>query len=173
MNTLALKLIGLAVALSIAFGAGFYTAHQFAKADQVSAANETVKEATTSIAESGKQSQVIEAVVQKTEEKSKQIAKEAVRHVTETEKTNEKKCDRASLHLDVGTVRLLNLSRENNPEPSAIGDAEGKTPSTIGFPELVGDELEITQLYKELAIRHNALVDYLQEQIEKQAAKKQ
>ena len=168
MNTLALKLIGFVVAVVVTFGAGFYTAHQFDKADKVDAANAVVKEAAVSIVDSGKQSEKIEAAVHASEGKTKKIAKAVIKHVTEVEKTNEKKCDSGSLRLDVGTVRMLNESRKDGPEPAAISDAESKTPSTIGFPELVADELEVTQLYKELATRHNALVDYVQEQVEKQ-----
>lgn len=42
-------------------------------------------------------------------------------------------------------------------------------PSGIGLKELVADELSIIGLYRELAARHDALVDYVMQRLQKQA----
>ncbi len=76
----------------------------------------------------------------------------------------------SSWQLDVGTVGLLNAARANtDPDTAGLGDAESQAPSGIGAEEFIDNDLEIVRLYHELAERHNALVDYVEEQMRKQA----
>lgn len=45
-------------------------------------------------------------------------------------------------------------------------DNEGRQLSDVGLRELVQADLEVTELYHDLATNHNALVDYVQGLIE-------
>jgi hypothetical protein len=72
--------------------------------------------------------------------------------------------------LDVGTVRLLNSARDGSTlDPASLGDVASQTPSGAGLPELLDNDLEVVQLYRELAVRHDTLVDYVESLIQKQA----
>jgi hypothetical protein len=53
------------------------------------------------------------------------------------------------------------------PVPEGAADSDA---SSIGLKELVVDDLEITRMYRELAARHDALVDAVLEKLKEQAA---
>ena len=73
--------------------------------------------------------------------------------------------------LDVGTVRLLNAARDGSPaDATGIGDAASQAPSGIGLPELLDNDLQVVQLYRELSVVHDALVDYVDHLVQQQAA---
>lgn len=71
--------------------------------------------------------------------------------------------DGSAYRFDIGTIRLLNAARANVPaaDPTSDDDGEGRTTSTIGIEAFVANDLEIILKYHELAARHNALVDYI------------
>lgn len=70
--------------------------------------------------------------------------------------------------LDLGTLGLLNAAR-TGADPGAAGssDAESQASSGLGAKELIDNDLQVVEQYRDLAIRHDALVDYVQTIIEK------
>ncbi|UUZ75555.1 hypothetical protein LP414_27955 [Polaromonas sp. P1(28)-13] len=75
-----------------------------------------------------------------------------------------------AFELDVGTVRLLNAAREGAAVDSAGGGDETlNAPSGIGVSKLVDNDLTVVKLYKELATRHDELVDVVEKKLKDQA----
>lgn len=65
--------------------------------------------------------------------------------------------------FDRGTVGMLNAARLGlSAESASISDAEGNTPSSVGIPQFVGNDLSVVARYHALKIKHDALVDYLE-----------
>lgn len=70
--------------------------------------------------------------------------------------------------LDLRSVRLLNEARTGSPiqddgRPSP-GDDEESTPSAVTGADLALNDLQVVQLYHEVSIRHNGLVDWVTQQ---------
>lgn len=64
--------------------------------------------------------------------------------------------------LDVGTVGLLNAARTGaDPGPAGGSDAEGEASSGLGPQDLIDNDLQVVQQYRDLAERHDALVDFV------------
>lgn len=92
-------------------------------------------------------------------------------YVFNKEKPNEKPLVAQSV-LDDRTVGVLNAARAGPVRVDADGratlgsDAQGPTPAysgrTVTGRELVLNDLEVTRLYRELAINHDALVDWVE-----------
>lgn len=77
--------------------------------------------------------------------------------------------DCAAPVLTVDAVRLLNAARtDQDIDPTSLGNAEGEASTDIGLQEVVRSDLEVTELYHELAKNHNACVDYVQSLIDEQ-----
>lgn len=75
--------------------------------------------------------------------------------------------------FDVGTVRLLNDARAGQAgaavDPTAGSDAASQAPSGVGIPALIDNDLEIVKQYHELAERHDALVDSVEQELKRRA----
>jgi hypothetical protein len=71
--------------------------------------------------------------------------------------------------LDVGTVRLLDAARRGEaPSPAdttGSRDAALEAPSAVGLPALIDNDLDVVKEYHDLAIRHDALVDWVEQKI--------
>jgi hypothetical protein len=66
--------------------------------------------------------------------------------------------------LDVGTVRMLNASRQGTAfHPAGSGDEESDAAPALCFTDFVDADQDLTRLYLELAARHDALVDSVEE----------
>jgi hypothetical protein len=77
-----------------------------------------------------------------------------------------------SIFISDGDVRMLNNVRSGvNDSATGVSDAEGKTPSIVTVKTLVESDAEVASLYNELSIRHNALVDFVDDLIKKTNAK--
>lgn len=73
--------------------------------------------------------------------------------------------------LDAGTVRLLNDARAGSlGSPSGV-DAEGEAAAEVSIYSFVQNDLEVVGMYHDLAIRHDALVEWVEGLIEKQQKK--
>jgi hypothetical protein len=66
--------------------------------------------------------------------------------------------------LDVGTVRMLNASRQGTAfDPAGSGDEAGDAAPALCFTDFIDADQDLTRLYLELAARHDALVDSVEE----------
>jgi hypothetical protein len=74
------------------------------------------------------------------------------------------------LVLDRGTVGLLNAAREGRGVGAAGSSDEAQSaPSTVGVTDLIANDLDIVQMYLELAKRHDELVDAVEKHLKDQA----
>jgi hypothetical protein len=73
--------------------------------------------------------------------------------------------------LTVGTVRVLNEARrpDLSADPAPISDEESRTPSATSVADLVQSDIDIAARYNELAVRHNELVDFVDQKLHQQA----
>lgn len=184
-----MKNLALVAALSTAVGfmVGAWTQKQFMKADQLDAVVESQREVAVDLRDSLKASVAIEeritASTQNVQAVRKEVAKRVVpppapqpQPVAETTRENLPEAHanlrpRNHWTLDVGTVWMLDSAREGLPfDATRLRDGASQAPSEVGVTELIDNDLEIVQLYHELAERHNALVDYVESIMEKQAA---
>lgn len=168
-----------ALAFSIGLAFGYYVKSQFVKADQFSAVTEAQHQTAKDIEHSLEIDSAVEtkvtALTSNVESARKAVsirltqptgdAKEAQNETTPQSRS----CDWS---LDLGTVSLLNSARAGTPVDSAfLGDATSKIPSGIEFADFADNDLQVVELYHELAARHDALVDYVESKIKQQAGK--
>lgn len=166
--------LAISIALVVGFCTGYTTKAKFVKADQFESVTEARHESAQNIQQSLETSLVTEQKVTDSTTKIAAIRKEvAARVQPKTQETSNEAnlrpaCSRDG--LDVGTVRLLNSARDGSAlDPASLGDGASQAPSGIGLPELLDNDLEVVQLYRELAVRHDALVDFVESIIKKQA----
>ena len=166
--------LAISVALLVGYTAGYYAKGQFVKADQYEAVTEARSETAVDIQESLKQSTATEQEVTASTKQVVAIRKTVAARVQP--KTQEASHE-ANLRtvcpdsgIDVGTVRLLNSARDGSAlDTASLVDGASKAASGIGLPELLDNDLEVVQLYRELAIRHDALVDFVESKLQQQA----
>lgn len=169
-------LIAAVIALAVGFGIGFYVKSEFVKADQVAAVIEVRREdAVNIIAE-----QAIDTKVLDQESKNNE---NAARISDAIRKTKPVSIPTGGLHvpkqevvcstdpfLSVRLVRLLNNARTGSPVESAQRtDAEEQAASDVTVSDLADSDVEVARLYRELAGRHDELVDWVSEQVKQQA----
>lgn len=169
-----LKNMALAVALALTLGfcTGYEVKAKFVKADQFESVSEARHESAQNVQESLETSLATEQKVTDSNTKIAVIRKAVAARVQPKEITNEAHLRPVcpGVGLDVGTVQLLNAARAGtDPVATSFGHAEGQAPSGIGLPELLDNDLEVITLYHELSARHDALVDYVEGIIKKQA----
>ena len=170
-----------AIALMVGYFAGYYTKGQFVKADQLDAATDAQHQTAVDIQESLKTSLAVDADVAASNQKVETVRKAVAARIKQKEIKNEANlhgeclslndiCPGCRFSLDVGTVRLLNSARAGTaPDTTGLGDGESETPSEIGEAEFIDNDLQVVQMYHELATKHNALVDWVETQVKKQA----
>lgn len=165
-------IVAVALAVIVGFGLGFYVKAKFAEADQVDRVIESRHETAQNIQTSAAASQKLDEKVAKSDGAVQQI-RTIIKTRIVKEKANETiQMDRqiSCGALDVGTVRLLNAARTGAAvDSAAVGDEASQTPSGIAVPELLDNDLEVVQLYRELAAEHDTLVDYVESLMKKQA----
>lgn len=72
--------------------------------------------------------------------------------------------------LDLPTVRLLNAARQGRGlGATGSGDEAQSAPSAIGVADLIANDLDVVQMYLELAKRHDELVDAVEKNLKEQA----
>lgn len=168
--------VSIAVALVVGFGGGYYTKAQFFKAGQTDALVEARKVTAEDIVVAHKTDIKVEAKVETVKQEvstvRKALAARAQTQEIKNEVATQGKPAVCVWTLDVGSLSLLNSARTGIPtDASLLGDAAGKAPSGVTTAEVLDSDAEIAGLYRELAERHNALVDYEEEQLRRQAGK--
>lgn len=166
--------LAISVALLVGYSAGYYAKGRFVKADQFESVTEARHESAQNIQHSLETSLATE---QKVTDSTQQVAVIRKAVAARVQPKTQETSNEANLRpvcpgsgLDVGTVRLLNSARDGSAlDPASLGDGASQAPSGIGLPELLDNDLEVVQLYRELAVRHDALVDYVESLIQKQA----
>ena len=72
--------------------------------------------------------------------------------------------------LDFGTVCLLDTARKGSGLDATGGcDAKSEAPSAVGLSEFVSNDLDVVQMYHELAERHNELVEAVEQKLKDDA----
>ena len=178
LRTLALAI---ALALTTGFVAGYGVKGRFVKADQLDAAIEARHETANDIQESLETSNLVEQNIAASNQQTAVVRKMAAANFKKKESRDAEVqipaqgsglvLSRDACGLDLGTVRLLNAARTGSPDlAAAVGDAEGQTPSGLGLPDLVDADIEVAGMYRELAVIHNSLVEYVEGLVVRQAA---
>lgn len=166
--------IAIFVSLAIGFCAGWYVDQQFVKADQLEAATEAQIQTTTEVKESLETSLDVEEKVAASDKQVSKIRSQVAAHLKK-EVTNEQSkegCNSNEPVIDGRTVFLLNSARSGiGIDTTGDGDGEVKTAAPVGLSELIDNDLEVVQLYRELSQRHDSLVDWVKAEVEQRNAK--
>lgn len=166
--------IAVVVAAFLGFGGGFYTKAKFMKADQFESVTEARHESAQNVQQSLETSLATE---QKVTDSAKQVAAIRKAVAARVQPKIQESSNEANIRpvcpdrgIDIGTVRLLNSARDGSAvDAASLVDGASQAPSGIGMPELLDNDLETVKLYRELAVRHDGLVDYVESIIKKQA----
>lgn len=162
--------LAVSIALTVGYCTGYYTKSQFVKADQFESVVEARHQTAKDIQQSLEQSSAVEKQITDYTNNITNIRKVVTARTKESSNDANLRIACPDSLFDVGTVRLLNSARSNTAiDATAINNVESEGASGLTLPELLENDLEIVSLYHELAARHNALVDYVTEQIQKQA----
>lgn len=180
---LGLKNIAIAFALGLAIGGagglwgGYKMFHGDDAAEQVEELVKARKDDANAIANSQAKSEAIEAREEVIEEIHEQNQTEAQHHV---EQPTPIPITRVDVHriegpglsvpyqhqpLAYGLVCVLNSARDNRKAdcPPAGSDAASRTVTEATFAAFVANDLQVVEMYFQLAARHGALVDYVLE----------
>ncbi len=165
------------VAAALGFSAGYGVKGQAVKANQFDAVVSAQKQTRTNVQQSLEKSAAIEvkttastqqvqtirkAVAKRFEEKKPHVHEVAPAAGSPAVGDQAESWPACTWTLDVGTVGLLNAARTGADPGSASGsDAESQAPSGIGPEELIDNDLQVVEQYRDLAIRHDDLVDYV------------
>jgi hypothetical protein len=72
--------------------------------------------------------------------------------------------DGCGFSLDVGTVRMLNASRQGTAfDPARGGNEASDAAPALCFTDFIDADQDLTKLYLDLSERHNALVDSVEQ----------
>lgn len=162
------------LAIVVGFTCGYFVKGEFVKAENFDAAAKAQSQATIDIQQSLNESLAIEKKAAASSRKIDSARAIASQHFLEIESRDAQVLHSVSTDcrpvLDVGTVRLLNDAREGAAsDPAIFSDGASQAPSDVGQAELIDNDLQVIGLYHELAIKHDALVDYVESLINKQA----
>lgn len=170
------KVIILSCIVSFVLGLslGYWTKAKFVKADAYEQLSDAQTETASEVQKSLQTSLTVETKADAQSERVSVIRNKARKHFKET--PNEARLDRKTdcpsgpAVLDAGTVFLLNTARSRTgigaPE---FGDEEGRAASPVSLSDLIDNDLEVVGKYWELAERHDALVDWVEAEVKKQA----
>lgn len=166
----------LVVIAGIFFGGARWQANRDARAHAVDVQtqlNDYRQAVATEIKQSQDKSKALSAALKESKTQQESLKSAAMDRLTqqETRDNDEKTClTIGSFRFDVGTVRVLDAARADLPASAAAtgSDAEGRAPSSVGIPAFVSNDLEIVRQYHDLAKRHNALVDYIEQKQKEQ-----
>lgn len=162
------------LSLTIGFMVGSYSEKQFVKADKFEAATEAQSQTTTEIKESLETSLAVESEVAASNQKVSKIRSAVAAHLKEEVPHDQGKpsCAPADVLIDGRTVFLLNAARSGSGiSTTGSTDGEVSTAPSVGFPELIDNDLQVVQMYRELATKHDALVDWVSAEVEQRNAK--
>lgn len=164
--------IAIGASLIVGFGTGYYTKAQFDKADQLDAAIQARNNTAIGIKESLIVSADVENKATKSSAINDDIRKVVAAHLkgktNETSQTNQEHS--CNSNLDNWTVGMLDAARTGTVvNTTVISDDQSKATSNVTLQEFIDNDLAVVGLYKDLAIRHDTLVDYVNSLIQKQA----
>jgi hypothetical protein len=96
----------------------------------------------------------------------KRVVKQIQQHIaaesnpTETHDATPQDPVCGSYFLDVGTVRMLNATRQGAAiHPASSSDEARDAAPALCYSDFVDSDVELTRLYLDLSVRHDALVD--------------
>ena len=167
----------LLVAVSIFFGGASWQAKRDARAHAIEVQtqlNDYRQAVAKEVQQSQDKNKALTAALKESKTQQESLKSAAMDRLFEqlARKNDEQACvDIRDFRFDVGTVRLLDAARANMPAsaPATGSDAASRAPSSVGVPTFVANDLEVVRLYHELATRHNALVDYLEQKQKEQS----
>ncbi len=170
------------ISILMGFGSGFYFKSKLDTAAQARAEVKVVKQSAQNVQQSMREDTKLESsVTSENRSISNDRALEA-KHLAEQVNSNSERGGNVkngiskAFSLKMGgncadgwtmdnyTFGLLNSARADAAySPSDSGDAESTTTSGVTEAQFIDNDLEIVGMYNDLAKRHNALVDYVQE----------
>jgi hypothetical protein len=177
MKTFILQIVLALVVFALGFEAGTHHAATSALKAEVKAEHVTAQQNATSVAKAQDASVKVEAkaatIAAAVDTNKAQIKKRVTAQiqrqtaVTPTEnhpdETNPAR-DGCGFSLDVGTVRMLNASRQGAAfRPASSGDEESDAAPALCFTDFIDADQDLTKLYLDLSERHNALVDSVEQ----------
>jgi len=181
---LAVKFAVGAIVVALAFGAGFYTKGKFDTAAQVVEVKAAQHQTADNVVSAEKVDRTLafeeDAIKANSNDTKRQLDARLVTHTVyvtkecsnETSQTGKAESvveTGADVRLDVATVRLLNDAREGSADRStAISDGEGAAPSETTLGTLIDNDTEVVRLYHDLAKRHEALINFVDDLVKKQ-----
>lgn len=154
------KFFGVAVIVALYSGAMFYLGHQYKTNDLQAEQNDELRkrlaQVTARWSDSNDLVRDLEAHIRADVKKIDTLQEQIDAYVPETQNDQ---CGPS-----VGIIGLLNNARDPGLPPAAVlPDDQGQAPSGVDYTEQVQDTLEITERYNALMLRHNKLVQWLEE----------
>lgn len=175
MSQLKNTILAALIALVVGVGIGYTARSKFERANKLDAAVKAERQTAKDIQQSLETSAAIDNKTAASSTGVEKIRTVTVERIIQRENEYAESAQ-ASCHvvnpflLDVGTVGLLNAARAGEDfDTSRLGDEESLAPSGIALHEFVSNDLEVVKMYHDLAIRHDALVDYVESVINEQA----
>lgn len=169
-------LIAAGIALPIGVGVGWYYSSKMCDADRLDAVVDQRKDDVETVKTALKAESKLQEKLIKSTKKIDVIRQEVKKHEIVIRESNEE----ASCDCSVGSsgngaflngelVRMLNDARADVALDSAPKrDAKSATVATpVTLSDFVDDDLRVTGLYNDLAIRHNELVSWVEAEVEK------
>ena len=165
-------LIALVVGIVIGAGAGLYFKGKVDDAAQVKSLVQQRKEDVHAVDQTRKAEELLQQKLQGASEQIANMRRAIQRHRHDLAQgqtqDDQNPTDCANPVLSVGTVRMLNAARANEPfDTDALGNAESKAPSEVEVADIIDSDIEVVGMYHDLAERHNALVDWVEQEIQK------
>jgi len=181
-------LLAFAIGCVIGFSSGFYVKHQFALAKLNGVITEQRKEDAHAVANMRAKEATLQAQLDETRARIESIQKEVKPNViyrkpavakpvatvvpSATSAPDIPVCpdvaDGADYFLDIDTVRMLDTARAGPTGPASWLDAEGEAAADISLTDFIYNDLEVVGMYHDLALRHDSLVDWVDDLINKQ-----
>jgi hypothetical protein len=199
MSTVPARLAALLAMLAISFGAGFFVKGQLTQAGQAKQATAALQKSAQNVVVAAAESNRIETEVAKVEANVASIKSAVAKRGVTLHPRKEPQVEPAfrndsidvragsapalvasgtqdacgpgtGFYLDDGTVRLLNAARQGRGVDAAGGSDEAQSaPSSVGVADLIANDLDIVQMYHDLAKRHDELVDAVEKHLKDQA----
>jgi hypothetical protein len=181
MKTLFLQIILALVVFALGFEAGTHHAATSALKAEVKAEHVVAQQNATSAAKAQDASVKVEAktaaVAAAVDTNKAQIKKRVTaqiqrqaavtpteNHPDETNPEASPARDGCGFSLDVGTVRMLNASRQGTAfDPARGGNEASDAAPALCFTDFIDADQDLTKLYLDLSERHNALVDSVEQ----------
>lgn len=182
LSNLRNTLLALALGLLVGLFGGYYIKSKFVQADVVERVVEQRKDDAKAVTDMQKVESSLQKEVESSRSNVATIRKEiqyreiyvpVPKEPTDpAEEPNPSALGCGERVLSLAVSGMLNAARADQPyDPAAWGDGKGEAPSGVTDQELIDNDLEVVGMYHDLAKRHNALVDWVSQEVEKQNGK--